>query len=147
MALSPSELENITKSDTDVTFLHQVAAFAKDRSVLRDQILAVLLAGRDTTAATLSWTIYEISHYPEIWQKLRKTILDAVGPDGVPTYDDLKGMTYLTYCINETLRLYPAVPYNIRSCGTSHNSTTLSILLMLIDYSSNDNSYQPSWST
>lgn len=117
MALSPSELENMTKGDAEVTFLHQVAAFAKDRQVLRDQILAVLLAGRDTTAATLSWTIYELSHYPEIWEKLRKTILDTVGQDGVPTYDDLKGMTYLTHCINETLRLYPAVPYNIRSCG------------------------------
>lgn len=82
--------------------------------MIRDQVVSVLLAGRDTTAATLSWAFYELSHYPQVVAKLRQEILATVGPTRAPTYDDLKNMTYLKHTINETLRLYPAVPFNIR---------------------------------
>ncbi len=77
--------------------------------------MAVLIAGRDTTAATLSWTIYELANYPDIFQKLRNEVLAIVGTSKTPTYEDLKNMSYLTHTLNETLRLYPAVPYNLRA--------------------------------
>lgn len=120
LALTPEELEKLSKSDKEFTFLHNIALFSRDPKVIRDQIMAVLLAGRDTTAATLSWTIYELANYPKVWTKLRKVVLEKVGPTRSPTYDDIKGMAYLTHAINETLRLYPAVPYNIRSCRKHH---------------------------
>jgi cytochrome P450 len=74
----------------------------------------VLLAGRDTTACTLSWTIYELARHPEVVKKLREEIMAQVGLDREPTYDDLKSMKYLQNIMNETLRLYPVVPYNVR---------------------------------
>lgn len=98
--------------------MHQIALFSRDPKVIRDQIFAVLIAGRDTTAATLSWAMYEISAQPAIWQRLREETLNRLGEDGDPTYEDLKGLTYLNHTLNETLRLYPAVPYNLRSCRT-----------------------------
>ncbi|KAK2595470.1 hypothetical protein QQS21_006810 [Conoideocrella luteorostrata] len=116
LQLSVDELEKLSKSDKEFTFLHNIALFSRDPTVIRDQIFAVLIAGRDTTAATLSWAIYELSNYPEVWQKLRNQVLEHVGPTRTPSYDDLKSLTYLTHTINETLRLYPAVPYNIRGC-------------------------------
>ncbi|CRG91287.1 hypothetical protein PISL3812_08335 [Talaromyces islandicus] len=112
--LPPEELEKRSRSEKSFTFLHSLANFTRDPKVIRDQVVAVLLAGRDTTAATLSWFIYEISRYPEIVQKLREEILATVGPTCAPSYDDLKNMTYLKHAINETLRLYPAVPFNVR---------------------------------
>lgn len=114
LRLSPEELATKSKSDAGYTFLHALASFTRDRTVLRDQILAVLLAGRDTTSATLSFALYELARHPEIVAKLRREILSTVGPDGEPTYRDLKDMSYLKAVINETLRLYPAVPYNMR---------------------------------
>jgi len=96
------------------TFLHALAKFTRDPKVIRDQIIAVLLAGRDTTAATLSWTMYELSNYPATYAKLREEVLSVVGPDREPTYEDLKNLKYLTHVLNETLRLYPAVPFNVR---------------------------------
>jgi cytochrome P450 len=96
-----------------------MALFSRDPKVIRDQLMAVLLAGRDTTAATLSWTMYELSNYPEIWRKLRSRVLERVGPHAAPTYEDIKDLTCLTHALNETLRLYPAVPYNVRSCRES----------------------------
>ncbi|KAI9781900.1 MAG: hypothetical protein M1816_002164 [Peltula sp. TS41687] len=114
LLLSPEELEKRTKSDSGYTFLHALAGFTRDRKVLRDQIVAVLLASRDTTASTLSWTFYELARHPALYHKLRHEILHHVGPSQAPTYTDLKSLKYLQHVMNETLRLYPSVPYNIR---------------------------------
>ncbi len=98
------------------SFLHALAATGtRDRKVIRDQVVAILLAGRDTTAGTLSFTFQELSANPEIVRKLRREILEKVGPTRAPTYEDLKDMPYLQHVMNETLRLYPSVPYNVSS--------------------------------
>ncbi|KAK7752037.1 hypothetical protein SLS62_006001 [Diatrype stigma] len=130
LALPQDELERKVSNDDDTdtdTFLHNLARHTRDPAVLRDQLVAVLLAGRDTTAATLSWTFFELCRHPEKLARLRREITAAVGGIGaqqqqqqqqawrVPTYDDLKGMTYLRHVLSETLRLYPAVPYNLRA--------------------------------
>lgn len=77
------------------TFLHALANLTQDRKILRDQILAILVAGRDTTASALSWVFYELARHPEITRKLRAEIVDTVGLETAPTYQDLKGMKYL----------------------------------------------------
>ncbi|KAJ4415106.1 hypothetical protein N0V82_007545 [Gnomoniopsis sp. IMI 355080] len=114
LALPPDELESKAKGSAGYTFLHALAAYTRDPKVLRDQLVAVLLAGRDTTASTLSWCIYELARHPAVVAKLRAQILQVVGPDRTPTYDDLKSMRYLHHVLNETLRLYPVVPFNVR---------------------------------
>lgn len=95
LSLSPEELEKRTKTDEGYTFLHALASHTRDRKVLRDQLVAVLLAGRDTTASTLSWLFYELSLKPEVVRKLRAEILDRVGPTKRPSYEDLKNLKYL----------------------------------------------------
>ncbi|KAK5168735.1 uncharacterized protein LTR77_006044 [Saxophila tyrrhenica] len=122
LQLSPEELEKTTKSDEGFTFLHALASYTRDREVLRDQLVATLLAGRDTTAVTLSWLFYELSNHPEVVQKLQQEITTSVGLNREPTYDDLKNMRYLQHTLNEVLRLYPVVPYNVR---VALNDTTL----------------------
>ena len=114
LQLPPEELEKKTKSDEGYTFLHAIAAYTRDRDVLRDQLVAVLLAGRDTTAVTLSWLFYELSKSPHVVEKLRQEIISFVGPEQQPTYENLKNMRYLQHTLNEVLRLYPVVPYNVR---------------------------------
>ncbi|CAG8973096.1 hypothetical protein HYALB_00007573 [Hymenoscyphus albidus] len=114
LRLSPEELATKSKSDQGYTFLHALAGFTRDRKVLRDQLVAVLLAGRDTTASTLSWTFYELARNPSVVKKLRQEIIDRVGLNRAPTYDDLKNMKYLQNVMHETLRLYPSVPFNVR---------------------------------
>lgn len=96
-----------------------MAQFTRDRKVLRDQLIAVLIAGRDTTASTLSWAIYELSKKPECVQRLRAEIAQFVGLEGDatcrhPSSADLKAMKYLQHVLNETLRMYPVLPFNVR---------------------------------
>ncbi|OAA54744.1 cytochrome p450 alkane monooxygenase [Niveomyces insectorum RCEF 264] len=132
LLLPPAALEKTIHDDGDdeddddggqgggrYTFLHALAQFTRDRKVLRDQLMAVLLAGRDTTAATLSWAVYELSKKPACVQRLRAEVKQVVGVEGdpdcrCPTYADLKAMKTLQHVLNETLRMYPAVPFNVR---------------------------------
>ena len=115
LRMDPEELALRSKDDMGNTFLHELASVTRDRKVLRDQIMAVLLAGRDTTASTLSWTIYELGRNPEMVKKLRAEIMDKVGGEAnAPTYEHLKNMPYLKAILNEILRIYPIVPFNVR---------------------------------
>ncbi|KAL1966298.1 hypothetical protein VTN77DRAFT_4651 [Rasamsonia byssochlamydoides] len=115
LSLSPEELDKkVSKSDT---FLDALARFTRDPRVLRDQLVAVLLAGRDTTAVTLSFCTFELARHPEVVEKLRAEIAERLGVGAAgrkPTYNDLKEMKYLNAVINETLRFYPVVPFNVR---------------------------------
>ena len=111
LSLKTSDLSD----KSNQSFLEALAATGiRDRKVIRDQVVAVLLAGRDTTAGTLSFTFQELSTNPNIFKKLRREILDKVGKETRPTYEDIKNMPYLQHVMNETLRLYPSVPYNVR---------------------------------
>ncbi|KZT21756.1 cytochrome P450 [Neolentinus lepideus HHB14362 ss-1] len=110
-------------ADDGETLMEHLIKFTSDRVVLKDEILNILLAGRDTTAATLTFVVYFLAMYPNVMLRLRSEILDKVGPVRRPTYDDIRDLKYLRAVINETLRLYPVVPFNVRE--TVH-ATTLS---------------------
>ena len=111
--LSLSSSEKDTREE-GYTFLHALSRYTSSKKVMRDQLISVLLAGRDTTAGTLSFLFYELSRHPEIVAKLRMEILEEIGSNKQPDFDDIRNCTYLQKTISETLRLYPAVPYNIR---------------------------------
>lgn len=113
LSQTAGDLEKTANSQENYTFLHAIASHSRDRKVLRDQLLNILLAGRDTTACTLSWLFYELGRNPKIVFELQREIQETIGSQP-PTYADLKAMKYLTYTINETLRMYPVVPFNIR---------------------------------
>lgn len=99
-------------------FTEDLAEFTQDPKDLRDQLVNILLAGRDTTAATLSFLFYELAYHPEVYSRLRAEVLQTIQADGELTYTNLKSMKYLQYCLNETLRLYPIVPLNGRTALT-----------------------------
>ncbi|KAI5115359.1 hypothetical protein M0805_009652 [Coniferiporia weirii] len=107
------------------TLLDQLVKLTDDPVILKDETLNIMIAGRDTTAATLTFVVYMLALHPEVVQCLRAEILERVGPTRKPTYDDIREMKYLRAVINETLRLYPPVPFDTRK---SINATTLANL-------------------
>ncbi len=114
-----NRVQSLSSSDKDTkeegyTFLHALSHYTSSKQVMRDQLVSILLAGRDTTAGTLSFLFYELSRHPEILAKLRNEIIQRIGPDKLPNFDDLRDCSYLQKTLSETLRLYPAVPFNMR---------------------------------
>ncbi|KAF8893048.1 cytochrome P450 [Infundibulicybe gibba] len=110
------------KEGSEVNLLDHLLKHIDDEQILKDELVNLLVAGRDTTASTLTFATYMLSEHPHIVNKLRAEILRVVGRTRGPTYDDIRDMKYLRAFINETLRLYPPVPVNRRS---SKQSTVL----------------------
>ncbi|KAI9060248.1 cytochrome P450 [Trametes sanguinea] len=103
--------EKVSEEDT---LLSQLLKVTDDYNIIHDEIINILLAGRDTTACTLTFAVYRLAEHPDVLRRLREEILSVVGPTRRPTYEDIRNMKYLRAVINETLRLYPPVPVNIR---------------------------------
>lgn len=100
-------------------FLDAVAESTRDPVELRDHMLNILLAGRDTTASSLSFLFIELSRHPEIYAKLRAIVLESFGTYRNPrdiTFESLKACSYLQWTLQEGLRLYPVVPNDLRMC-------------------------------
>ena len=80
--------------------LAELATVTKDRRVLRDQVLHLLVASRDTIASMLSNLFFVLARNPLIYKRLREEVL-AVAGTTCPTAAQLKKMAYLRWCINE----------------------------------------------
>ncbi|CAE7326622.1 CYP704C1 [Symbiodinium sp. KB8] len=79
---------------------------------VKDMVLNLIIAGRDTTACLLSWMFYEIARNPDVQKRLQEEI-DKKSPAGTPM--DLKSLShnelpYLHAVVYESLRLWPPVP-------------------------------------
>ncbi|GFP82297.1 cytochrome p450 704c1 [Phtheirospermum japonicum] len=96
---------------------------------LRDIILSFIIAGKDTTANTLSWFIYVLCKNPLIQEKTAQEINKLVVSSQHEassvnnfiesiTDEALEEMHYLHATLTETLRLYPAVPVDGRCAET-----------------------------
>ena len=77
--------------------------------MIKDETLNILLAGRDTTSCTLTFAVFALAEHPDVLARLRKEVLDVVGPNARPTYENVREMKYMRAFINEVLRLYPPV--------------------------------------
>lgn len=75
---------------------------------IRDQVMTLMLAGHETTAALLTWTWYLLSTHPAIARNLTDE-LDEVLDGCPPTVDDLPALEYTEMVLQESMRLYPPV--------------------------------------
>ncbi|PYH66566.1 cytochrome P450 [Aspergillus vadensis CBS 113365] len=104
------------KGKKNYLFLHSLAQQTGDRRRIRDELMNILLAGRDTTASLLSNLFFMLAKNPRIWNKLREEVAFLEGRP--PSYEQLRNLTYVKYCLNESLRLHPVVPANLRFANT-----------------------------
>ena len=75
---------------------------------IEDQLITMVFAGHETTAAALAFTWYVLATKPDIREQFQEE-LDTVLDGERPTYDDLQELEYTDRIITEALRLYPPV--------------------------------------
>jgi cytochrome P450 len=78
------------------------------RQRLHDELVTLLLAGHETTAATLSWSLHLLDQHPEVRERLHDEAAAVLG-GRLPTMDDLGRLPWTTMVIHEAMRLYPPV--------------------------------------
>jgi len=64
------------------------------------QLVNLFVAGRDTTTALLTFSIYMLTEHPDIEQRLRQEIMDIVGLTSKPTYEHMRHMKYTKAFLN-----------------------------------------------
>lgn len=73
---------------------------------LRDEILTIMLAGHETTAMSLTWTLHLLAQNPDAEARLLAEI-DGVLGSRTATMADLPALPYADRVVQESLRLYP----------------------------------------
>ncbi|KAK5643910.1 hypothetical protein RI129_007755 [Pyrocoelia pectoralis] len=112
---------NETKSKRDIGLsLNEMAA----------QCEIFYVAGFETTAASISFTLAELALNQEIQNKVREEIKVVLKEHkGKVTYEAIMEMQYLDNCLYESLRKYPPLPTNNRLCTKSYKIPNSNVII------------------
>ncbi|XP_045813999.1 cytochrome P450 97B2, chloroplastic [Trifolium pratense] len=94
-------------------FLVDMRGVDVDDRQLRDDLMTMLIAGHETTAAVLTWAVFLLAQNPDKMKKAQAEV-DSVLGIGRPTFESLKKLQYIRLIVVEALRLYPQPPLLIR---------------------------------
>ncbi|CAI0456342.1 unnamed protein product [Linum tenue] len=89
---------------------------SKGEKFVRETVVSLMVAGRDTIAVALSWFFWLVATNPGVEEKIleeldRHVITQTGEEQGIfSSIEELNKMVYLHGAISETLRLYPSVP-------------------------------------
>jgi cytochrome P450 len=76
---------------------------------LRDDLMTMLIAGHETTAAVLTWALFELAQQPALVRRVQAE-LDSVLGNRDPTFEDIARLPLIRLIIAESLRMYPEPP-------------------------------------
>lgn len=84
--------------------------------IVKEQIETMIIAGNETTALTISYTILLLAMHPEIQDRLFDELRNAYDTQiEDTTYEHLQQLPYLDCVLKEGMRLFPIVPFLIRT--------------------------------
>lgn len=84
-----------------------------DTAAVSDNVLTFLAAGHETTGNALAWIFYLLALHPDAQDEVRAELARTF-PGGTVDREGLERLDYTRAVINETLRLYPPVPFMAR---------------------------------
>jgi cytochrome P450 family 2 subfamily J len=81
--------------------------------MLPSNVLDLFTAGSETVRTTIMWIVYVAAAFPQHQKKILEEILDVMGPERDPEYQDIKSMPFTHSFILEVMRWKPIVPMNV----------------------------------
>ena len=83
---------------------------------VRDQVITIFIAGHETTAQAMNWTLYVLSQHPGHEARLHAELDEVLG-GRTPVQEDLPRLGFTRRVIEESMRLYPTAPgLSTRAC-------------------------------
>lgn len=104
-----SKLENPSL----LRFLVDMRGADATQTQLRDDLMTMMIAGHETTAAMLTWATFCLATTPLEMAKCQEEV-DRVLQGRSPNYEDLMALENVRLTLTESLRLYPQPPILIR---------------------------------
>ncbi|KAI1476540.1 cytochrome P450 52E1 [Daldinia eschscholtzii] len=97
-------------------FLNELLSTGESDEAIRDHLMSIFTAGRDTTTSVLSYLFFELSRRPNVVAAIRREIkdLNLENERELPNWESLRSMKYLNWAVKEALRLNPPVAANAR---------------------------------
>ena len=146
--------KNEAQDPNEMSFIANLYTAYRDLGLTRDQVTNVLIAGRDTTAATLSYAMWvetrkfvsrlTMNHRrllvqnPTVLMKLREEVIAVAGNDKDVTRSHIQRMTYLQQVLKESglpSELYRILLSSFRSASALPSSATELSFLQEDNYS------------
>lgn len=81
-------------------FLNEIIKSGASHQQIRDQLLSMIIGGRDTTAGTMSSLFWILARRPDLYKKAREEIKPL--KERKPTWEDLKGLKYVNMILKES---------------------------------------------
>lgn len=106
---SVSEQRSRTMIDVLISLQETEPEYYTD-PIIRGMMQVLLIAGSDTSSATMEWALSSLLNNPEILVQAQSEIDTNVGQSRLIEESDLTELPYLHGIIKETLRMYPAAP-------------------------------------
>ncbi|KAL7603519.1 hypothetical protein Lser_V15G18615 [Lactuca serriola] len=105
---------NFMSNEEEQDFVDILLRLKEDHNLMDDHMKAllmdVLVAGTDTSAATVVWAMTALIKNPEVMKRAQEEVRNVAGKKGKVDEDDLPKLTYMKAVVKETMRLYPPVP-------------------------------------
>ncbi len=87
---------------------------------IKDEALTFVFAGHETTGNLIAWTMYVLMTNEKVLEACREEV-DRIFPNGAElTHEHINGLVVCEGVLQETLRLYPPVPFVSRQCIREH---------------------------
>jgi cytochrome P450 len=81
---------------------------------IRDEVIAIIMAGTETSATVLAWVFHELGRHPEVERRLHQELDSVIGSRPVRP-SDVPYLAYTTAVFTETLRLHSPLLFTRRS--------------------------------
>uniref|UniRef100_A0A0K8TV46 unspecific monooxygenase n=1 Tax=Epiphyas postvittana TaxID=65032 RepID=A0A0K8TV46_EPIPO len=88
-----------------------------DAAIMAAQSFVFFVAGFETSSSATSYTLHLLAHHPIVQRKAQEEIDRVLAKhDNKLSYDSISELTYLRWCLDESLRIFPSVGFLQRQC-------------------------------
>ena len=118
-AILQTVVEKVRTKANSESLLHALEDLHLSDTVLRDEIMMLLIAGYHSTGNAATWLLYLLGTQPDLCNNIAREAASLVGESGDIDAADLPRAKKSLVFVKEVLRLYPSFPWTSRELKQS----------------------------